>query len=385
MFWNRNKQSMKALQQENAELRQALENYRVHSDLMHGIREVADLQQVYGMERMDEEARLHKMWMESARTIDTIRHAVADSSEKLSGQHETLKESVTSFDQIHVLLSYIAGSLNDIDARAADACETVSTLSEHGDKISRFVNDIKTISEQTNLLALNAAIEAARAGEQGRGFAVVADEVRALAKKSADASSEITHLVSGINSQTQRVGDEIDRVGTSTKQLSEQTVSVKSIIEDITVVSKNMFEVIQHSTQTSHMQTMKLDHVMWKADIYRVIWEMFEYKIEDFSDHLSCRLGNWYYQGAGKKYQKLSEYKAIERCHKALHEHGIEALSAAKQKQEESCLNALEQMEQASNELVDALGRLEVAMQASGLDDVEIGSNQDEEGEVDLF
>jgi methyl-accepting chemotaxis protein len=94
-------------------------------------------------------------------------------------------------------------------------------LEQDNNNIQSILGTIRSIAEQTNLLALNAAIEAARAGEQGRGFAVVADEVRALAKRTADSTAEIDGLLSSLAQRTREMGKQMH----ASLEVSQSTVS----------------------------------------------------------------------------------------------------------------------------------------------------------------
>lgn len=109
-------------------------------------------------------------------------------------------------------------SMRNIADSARTTAAKVTELGKNSSQIGQIVNVIEEIADQTNLLALNAAIEAARAGEQGRGFAVVADEVRKLAERTSKATQEIASRIHNTQTETELVVKAMD---VSTKQVEE--------------------------------------------------------------------------------------------------------------------------------------------------------------------
>lgn len=123
--------------------------------------------------------------------------------------------------------------IENMSQQIATAANSVQSLGQHSQQINAIVQTIKDIADQTNLLALNAAIEAARAGETGRGFAVVADEVRKLAERTSSSTSEISGMVTAIQSQTNTAVHNMDQIKDLVADSVEQVNKVGTVINQI--------------------------------------------------------------------------------------------------------------------------------------------------------
>ncbi|WP_437128628.1 methyl-accepting chemotaxis protein [Pseudomonas antarctica] len=169
-----------------------------------------------------------------------------------------------------VQISKAASSVGQLSESLVRSAAALTELEKDSHNINTILDTIRSIADQTNLLALNAAIEAARAGEQGRGFSVVADEVRALAKRTADSTGEIGQLLGGLLQCSAQVAGQMR----ASLTLSEQSVS--SINE-----ARQSFEGIQASVdeirdKNTQIATAAEEQHQVSEDINRHITEVFE-------------------------------------------------------------------------------------------------------------
>ncbi|MGR5094305.1 methyl-accepting chemotaxis protein [Vibrio maritimus] len=160
---------------------------------------------------------------------------------------DVVNQASSNSEQSRQFVDDTVSNIQSLSAVLAESNNEIRSLNDHVGKIGGAVHIIQDIAEQTNLLALNAAIEAARAGEQGRGFAVVADEVRALASRTHQSTEEITNLVSAIQSQMTTVVDDIEQCNTQGAETlsasAKLDTALQQISDDMTRIQSNSEQI----------------------------------------------------------------------------------------------------------------------------------------------
>jgi len=166
-----------------------------------------------------------------------MSQSVLDIAQNASNIAASSDETLQVAREGETVVKRTVDEVQQISRAVADSAKLMESLGSRSNQIGEIVNVINEIADQTNLLALNAAIEAARAGEQGRGFAVVADEVRKLAERTARATTEISTMISAIQDETGRavasMHESIRRVEHGTEFSSQAGKALHRIVDSV--------------------------------------------------------------------------------------------------------------------------------------------------------
>ncbi|WP_028877227.1 methyl-accepting chemotaxis protein [Teredinibacter turnerae] len=197
----------------------------------------------YTRSELTQAANTAQEMSESVNSIEHFCRSAAESSQQANAH------AAKNVEVMKASTAQITTLSNDIN----HSVEHIESLLEHNKQIGGMVLVIKAVAEQTNLLALNAAIEAARAGEQGRGFAVVADEVRALAKRTQESTVSIEEIISQIQGTTDDIANRIhanaafatqcaETIAASERELSEVMTSIADVLQQNEGIAQNVTE-----------------------------------------------------------------------------------------------------------------------------------------------
>ena len=355
---------------------------------------------------------------EISQSINTVQGEMLIATENITTNTHTINEksntTVELTNEGRTMMEKARDVSDQIDTAIKELNNEVNVLNDNADQIAIVIAVINEISDQTNLLALNAAIEAARAGEAGRGFAVVADEVRNLAEKTSNSTKQIGETVSDMQKSIttvtsrmetitkmladQRTGIDssfnnfqdiynssidlnnsiseimaaseeqnavIHQIGSNLQEMSSESSQVTDKLQELFKAFNDMalslnkletkFTGIKYESKAGSFIAAKTAHI---AFMRRLLVNNYMKNVIQLPNHLTCAFGKFYYNEGMELYGSDKDYKAIEPIHKHVHDLGIQIMTNIDNHKFDENNKLVAELENNVEELVGILDKL---------------------------
>ena len=222
------------------------------------------MDELSGSSKSTAEQQMHTV-EQSLMSVNEMSQSVASITSNAADAADAAKNANEEADKGHVVVSETITGIQELADNISESSNAILKLREDINQVNQVLEVIKSIAEQTNLLALNAAIEAARAGEQGRGFAVVADEVRSLASRTQDSTTEINQILIQLQEAAQSAVTEMEssknHVDENVARANEAGESLSAITEKVNIISDMNSQIAVASEEQHQISTIMVSHV----------------------------------------------------------------------------------------------------------------------------